>query len=79
MTPAGRRFFVESKHIVDLAGKYRLPVIYPQKEYVDEGGLMFYGADLNDLQLLKEDILFLFDACQCFRYLLFKFIHFNPL
>jgi putative ABC transport system substrate-binding protein len=49
MTPAGRRFFVESKHIVDLAGKYRLPVIYPQKEYVDEGGLMFYGADLNDL------------------------------
>jgi ABC-type uncharacterized transport system substrate-binding protein len=49
MTPAGRRFFVESKRIVELAGKYRLPVIYPQKEYVDDGGLMFYGADLGDL------------------------------
>jgi putative ABC transport system substrate-binding protein len=49
MTPAGRRFLVESKHIVDLAGKYRLPVIYPQKEYVVEGGLMSYGADYVDL------------------------------
>ena len=49
MTPAGRTFFVERKRIVDLAGKYRLPAIYPQKEYVDEGGLMFYGADYVDL------------------------------
>jgi putative ABC transport system substrate-binding protein len=26
-----------------------LPAIYPQKEYVDEGGLMSYGADNTDL------------------------------
>jgi putative ABC transport system substrate-binding protein len=49
MTPAGGRFFVERKRIVELAGKYRLPAIYPQKEYVDEGGLMSYGADTIDL------------------------------
>jgi putative ABC transport system substrate-binding protein len=30
---------------VGLAEKYRLPAIYPQKEYVDEGGLMSYGED----------------------------------
>jgi putative ABC transport system substrate-binding protein len=48
MMPAGRRFFVERKRIVELAVKYRLPAIYPQKEYVDEGGLMYYGADSTD-------------------------------
>ena len=31
------------------AGKYRLSAIYPDKEFVDEGGLMSYGADLTDL------------------------------
>src|SRR5207253_3599617 len=49
MTTSGRRFFAERKRIVELAGKYRLPAIYPQKEYVDEGGLMSYGADSTDL------------------------------
>jgi len=49
MTSATRPFFAERKRIVELAGKYRLPAIYPQKEYVDEGGLMFYGADSTDL------------------------------
>jgi putative tryptophan/tyrosine transport system substrate-binding protein len=44
-----RPFFAERKRIVELAGKYRLPAIYPQKEYVDEGGLMSYGADYTDL------------------------------
>jgi putative tryptophan/tyrosine transport system substrate-binding protein len=48
MTPAGRRFFVERKRIVELAGKYRLPAIYSQKQYVNEGGLMSYGADVVD-------------------------------
>jgi putative tryptophan/tyrosine transport system substrate-binding protein len=49
MTTAGRRFFAERKRIVDLAGKYRLPAIYFQKEFVDEGGLMSYGVDHDDL------------------------------
>jgi putative ABC transport system substrate-binding protein len=49
MTAAGRRFFAERKRIVELAVKYRLPAIYFQKEFVDEGGLMSYGADFVDL------------------------------
>ena len=49
MTISTRRFFAERKRIVELAVKYRLPAIYFQKEFVDEGGLMSYGADLNDL------------------------------
>jgi ABC-type uncharacterized transport system substrate-binding protein len=49
MTPAGRRFFAERKRIVELAVKYRLPAIYAEKGFVDEGGLMSYGADFDDL------------------------------
>jgi putative ABC transport system substrate-binding protein len=48
-TMSTRQFFVERKRIVELAGKYRLPAIYFQKEFVDEGGLMSYGADFDDL------------------------------
>ena len=49
MTQAGARFLAERKRIVELASKYRLPAIYFQKEFVDEGGLMSYGADYVDL------------------------------
>jgi putative ABC transport system substrate-binding protein len=49
MTHSNPRFFAERKRIVELAGKYRLPAIYFQKEFVDEGGLMSYGADFDDL------------------------------
>ncbi|MCE3241833.1 MAG: transporter substrate binding protein [Deltaproteobacteria bacterium] len=49
MTSAGRRLFGERKRIVELTGKYRFPAIYIQKEFVDEGGLMSYGADYVDL------------------------------
>src|SRR6266481_3121460 len=49
MTTANRTFFAERKRIVELAVKYRLPAIYFQKEFVDEGGLMSYGTDLDDL------------------------------
>jgi ABC-type uncharacterized transport system substrate-binding protein len=49
MTPSGRTFFAERKRIVELAGKHRLPAIYFQKEFVDEGGLMSYGVDFDEL------------------------------
>ena len=49
MTGAARSFFAERKRIVELAGKFRLPAIYISKEFVDEGGLMSYGADTIDL------------------------------
>jgi putative ABC transport system substrate-binding protein len=49
MPTANSGFFSERKRIVELATKYRLPSIYFQKEFVDEGGLMFYGTDYEDL------------------------------
>jgi ABC-type uncharacterized transport system substrate-binding protein len=49
MTISSRQFFAERKRIVELATKYRLPTIYPEKGFVDEGGLMSYGADNTDL------------------------------
>jgi len=49
MTTTTRPFFAERKRIVELAAKYRFPAIYFQKEFVDEGGLMSYGADFDDL------------------------------
>src|SRR5213593_803897 len=48
MTTPGQRFFVERKRIVELAGKYRLPGIYPDREFVEAGGLMSYGEDSTD-------------------------------
>jgi len=49
MTTSTRPYFAAKKTIVDLAVKYRLPAIYFQKEFVEEGGLMSYGVDYDDL------------------------------
>jgi len=49
MTSVGRLLFAERKRIVELAIKHRLPAIYFQREFVDEGGLMSYGTDTIDL------------------------------
>jgi putative tryptophan/tyrosine transport system substrate-binding protein len=49
MTTTTRPFFAERKRIVELAGKHRLPAIYFQREFVDEGGLMSYGVEFSDL------------------------------
>ena len=49
ITTTASPFFAERKRIVELAVKYRLPAIYFQKDFVDEGGLMSYGADFDDL------------------------------
>jgi putative ABC transport system substrate-binding protein len=49
MTTASPRIFAERKKVVELAGKYKLPAIYFQKEFVDDGGLISYGVDYNDL------------------------------
>jgi putative ABC transport system substrate-binding protein len=37
------------KRIVELAVKNRLPTTYHWKEYVEAGGLMYYGANLPDM------------------------------
>jgi putative ABC transport system substrate-binding protein len=49
MTSPARPLFAQRKRLVELAVKYRLPAIYVQKEFVDEGGLMSYGVDYADL------------------------------
>jgi putative tryptophan/tyrosine transport system substrate-binding protein len=36
------------KRIIDIAAKRRLPVIYPQGQWPDMGGLMSYGANVED-------------------------------
>ena len=46
---AARQTFAARKSITQLAIKYRLPAIYQEEEFVDEGGLMSYGPDFSDL------------------------------
>jgi putative ABC transport system substrate-binding protein len=45
ITTSGPEIFATRKRIILLAGKYRLPGIFPQKEFVEQGGLMSYGVD----------------------------------
>jgi putative ABC transport system substrate-binding protein len=49
MTTANRSLLGERNRIVELASKHRLPAIYPQKAFIDAGGLMSYGVDYDDL------------------------------
>ena len=37
------------KQIVELAVKHRLPVTYARPEFVEAGGLLYYGTNYNDL------------------------------
>ena len=45
----GRMLFEERRRVVDLAAKTRLPAVYGLREYVDAGGLMAYGPNVQDL------------------------------
>jgi len=42
-------FVGQRRRIVDLAARAKLPAIYYQREYVDAGGLISYGASLSDM------------------------------
>lgn len=42
-------FFIERQRVVNLAATNRLPAIYSSRAFVDAGGLMAYGASLDDL------------------------------
>jgi putative ABC transport system substrate-binding protein len=46
--PSGRLMAANAKRIAGFALKSRLPSMYGNKEAVDAGGLMYYGADLAD-------------------------------
>jgi putative ABC transport system substrate-binding protein len=45
---AGGRLRLNVKRITDFALKSRLPLVYYNREAVDAGGLMYYGADLTE-------------------------------
>jgi putative ABC transport system substrate-binding protein len=40
---------VHRERIIGLAAQYRLPAIFPYRQFVTGGGLMSFGIDLNDL------------------------------
>ena len=42
-------FTSQQERITSLAAKYRLPAAYELSEFVDHGGLMFYGATLQEM------------------------------
>ena len=42
------QFVLQRRKFVDLALKARLPTVYGARQFVDEGGLMSYGANLTD-------------------------------
>jgi putative tryptophan/tyrosine transport system substrate-binding protein len=48
ITASQRVLSGERNRIVELAGKFRLPAIYPEEEFVENGGLMYYGTDRVD-------------------------------
>jgi putative ABC transport system substrate-binding protein len=41
-------FWNYRRDVVALINEARLPAIYPEREYADEGGLMAYGANVPD-------------------------------
>ena len=40
---------LQRRHIIERADKHRLPAIYEWKEFVQSGGLLSYGADVQDI------------------------------
>jgi len=46
--PSSPLFFSRRVQLVTLAAHYRLPAIYPWREFVEIGGLMSYGSVLAD-------------------------------
>jgi len=45
LIPGGLFMYEHRRQVTALAARYRLPAMYPLREYVDAGGLMAYGAD----------------------------------
>jgi putative ABC transport system substrate-binding protein len=48
ITIAGPIVFAARNNIILLAANYKLPAMYPQKEFVEDGGLMSYGNDFRE-------------------------------
>jgi putative tryptophan/tyrosine transport system substrate-binding protein len=46
MVQTNPMFITQRRRIVELVARHRLPAVYGEREFVDAGGLMFYGASL---------------------------------
>jgi putative tryptophan/tyrosine transport system substrate-binding protein len=42
-------FITHRRAVIDLATSHRRPAVYGEREYVNDGGLMSYGANLEDM------------------------------
>ena len=42
-------FFMHRAYLAELAGRHRLPAMYQNREYVEAGGLMSYGSDMDEV------------------------------
>jgi putative ABC transport system substrate-binding protein len=49
MVQANALYITHRKRIVELAAKSGIPAVYGERQFVDAGGLMFYGAGLRDM------------------------------
>ena len=49
MNVSGTVFLTHRTQVLEFAAKRRLPVMYGSREYVEDGGLMSYGASYDDL------------------------------
>jgi putative ABC transport system substrate-binding protein len=47
--------FTYRTRIIDFAAKSRLPTLYGQREFADDGGLMVYGPNLRDMMRRAAD------------------------
>ena len=44
-----RIFFGRARQVAELAATNRLPAMYELRQYVEAGGLIFYGADVDEI------------------------------
>jgi putative ABC transport system substrate-binding protein len=49
MVQTSALYITHRKRIVELAAKTGIPAVYGEREFIEAGGLMFYGASLRDM------------------------------
>jgi putative tryptophan/tyrosine transport system substrate-binding protein len=42
-------FFPQARRLAELAARSRLPAMYELRQHVEVGGLISYGADINEI------------------------------